>query len=295
MASRAVDTQKPNSQTPALLRLRNSRQSLNPAERQVVDYILANSESVPYSTVSAVAAASGVSEATVIRVSRNTGFSGFHDLKIQLAQSLAEPVKHIQGDLEEADSAETILEKVFMANIQALEESLQTIDRTAFARAADAIANARHVMFFGVGTSGTVALDAVQKFLLTGIRVSAYNDIVLQRMHAALAGPGDVIVGLSQSGATEPTVAALRDANENGATTVAVTANDNSPITKWADITLLISVMELSFQSASNQMRTAQLSVVDALCFSVAVMRRDEFLSNSGRSAEAALSLHVDE
>ena len=208
MASRAVDTQKPNSQTPALLRLRNSRQSLNPAERQVVDYILANSESVPYSTVSAVAAASGVSEATVIRVSRNTGFSGFHDLKIQLAQSLAEPVKHIQGDLEEADSAETILEKVFMANIQALEESLQTIDRTAFARAADAIANARHVMFFGVGTSGTVALDAVQKFLLTGIRVSAYNDIVLQRMHAALAGPGDVIVGLSQSGATEPTVAA---------------------------------------------------------------------------------------
>ncbi len=288
-------TPKATPGTSALLRLRSSRQSLNPAERQVVDYILENSESVPYSTVSAIAAKSGVSEATVIRVSRSTGFAGFHDLKIQLAQSMVEPVKRIQGDLEEGDSSETILEKVFMANIQALEESLQTIDRSEFARATDAIAKARRVLFFGVGTSGTVALDAVQKFLLTGIQVGAYNDIVLQRMHAAVAEPGDVIVGLSQSGATEAIVSALGAARDNGATTIAVTSNAHSPITKRADITLLISVLELSFQSASNQLRTAQLSVVDALCFSVAVMKRDTFLRNSGRSAAAALSLHVDE
>lgn len=295
MKSGPTDTAKGESNTSALVRLKSSRQSLNPAERQVVDYILANSESVPYSTVSSIAANSGVSEATVIRLSRNTGFAGFHDLKIQLAQSLVEPVKRIQGDLEADDPSEVILEKVFMANIQALEESLQTIDRTKFAHAAAAIAKARHVMFFGVGTSGTVALDAVQKFLLTGIRVTAYNDIVLQRMQAAVAEPNDVIVGLSQSGATEAVVSALQVAKDNGATTIAVTSNAHSPITKRADITLLISVPELSFQSATNQMRTAQLSVIDALCFSVAVMKPDTFLRNSGHSAEAAQALHLDE
>lgn len=279
----------------ALLRLKQSRPSLNPAEQQVVDYILENSESVPYSTVSTVAARSGVSEATVIRVSRATGFAGFHDLKIQLAQSMVEPVNRIQGDIEDGDSSETILDKVFMANIQALEESLQTIDRAEFARATEAIANANKVLFFGVGTSGTVALDAVQKFLLAGVQVSAFNDIVLQRMHAAVAGPGDVIVGLSQSGATEAIIAAVGAARENGATTIAVTSNPHSPITRRADITLQVSVLELSFQSASNQLRTAQLSVVDALCFSVAMLRRETFLDNSRRSAAAARSLHLDE
>ncbi len=279
--------------TSALSRLRNSRPSLNPAERQVVDYILENVEAIPYSTVSAIAAKSGVSEATVIRVSRSTGFTGFHDLKIQLAQSMVEHVKHIQGDLEEEDPPEAILEKVFRANIQALEESLQTIDRSEFARASDAIARARRVLFFGVGTSGTVALDAVQKFLLTGIQVSAYNDIVLQRMSASIVEPTDVIVGLSQSGATEATVSALSLAKKTGATTIAVTSNGNSQITKHADIALIISVLELSFQSASSQLRTAQLSVVDALCFSVAVLKRDIYLRNSARSVTAAKSLHV--
>ena len=170
---------------------------------------------------------------------------------------------------------------------------MQTIDRAVFEKAVQAISTARRVAFLGVGTSGTVALDAVQKFMVTGIHVVSYTDIVLQAHHAATCSPGDVVVGLSQSGSTATVVSALRTAASLGATVIAITSNSKSPITTVADLSLLLSVPDLSFQSASNEIRTAQLSVIDALCVSVALRSPDLYLLHSEQVEAASRTLHV--
>jgi DNA-binding MurR/RpiR family transcriptional regulator len=277
----------------AALHLRSVRSSLNPAEQRVLDYVLANPDAVVYGTVNKVASSSRVSDATVIRFCRSTGYDSFNDLKIQLAQPAATQARRIQRDLSMGDTPAMILEKVFNANIASLQDSLHTIDRRAFERVVDAIVAASKVVFIGVGTSGTVALDAVQKFLVTGINAVSYTDIVLQAHYAATCSASDVVVGLSQSGSTATVVSALRMAASRGATVVAITSSSKSPITSVASLNIVLSVPDLSFQTASNEIRTAQLSVVDALCVAVALRSPERYLSNSAQVEAASRTLHV--
>lgn len=279
----------------AFLRANSIRKSLSGAQRQVADFILDNVQKVLYLSVSDVAEKSGVSEATVIRVCRSLGFSGFQEMKIQLAQSMPTGVKEIlHGDLEESDTPVVTLEKTFRASVRALEDSLATIDRSVFENAVEAILKAQRVFFYGVGTSGTVALDASDKFLHTGISVHAYNDVVLQVISATTARPTDVVIGISQTGATQPIVLALKTARDNGATTISITSRANSPITRVADLNLLVSATELSVREyVSHELRLAHLTVIDALYLSIALEKRDTYARNKTRADEISKNLHI--
>ncbi|WP_459083023.1 MurR/RpiR family transcriptional regulator [Mesorhizobium sp. A623] len=119
------------------------------------------------------------------------------------------------------------------------------------------------------------------------------TDIVLQAHYAATCSAGDVVVGLSQSGSTATVVSALRMAASRGATVVAITSSSKSPITSVASLSLVLSVPDLSFQTASNEIRSAQLSVVDALCVAVAMRSPERYLQNSAQVEAASRSLHV--
>ncbi len=290
-----VSSLRPNSARTALSRAHSLRKSLSNAQQKAADYILDHPEEVVYASVSDVAERCGASEATVIRVCRSLGFAGFQELKIQLAQSLTTEVEVIHGDLVEADTSQTVLEKTFRASMRALEDSLATIDRKVFSDAVDAILEANRLLFYGVGTSGAVALDANDKFMHTGIPVSAYNDVVLQLQSALTTGRSDVAVGISQSGATQPIVLALRTARENGATTIAITSRRGSPITQVADLNLLVSATEVSVREyVSHELRLAHLSVIDALYLSVALRKRDTYLLNKQRSDQISKRLRIN-
>lgn len=279
----------------AFTRANSIRRSLTGAQRKVADFIFDNVEKVLYLSVGDVAHASGVSEATVIRVCRSLGFSGFQEMKIQLAQSVPTGVKEvIHGDLEESDTPEVILEKTFQASMRALQDSLATIDRSVFERAVDAICQAKRVLFYGVGTSGTVALDASDKFLHTGLSVHAYNDVVLQVISATTTGPTDVVIGISQTGATQPVVLALQTARENGARTISITSRVDSPITRVAELNLLVSATELSVREyVSHELRLAHLTVIDALYLSVALRKKDTYSRNKARADEISKNLRI--
>ena len=278
----------------AILRLRSIVDSLSPSERRVADFVLKNAARVVYSSVSSVADGSSVSEATVIRFCRHAGFDGFNDLKVRLAQTVTGPAQHIHHDLVSGDTPGTILKKVFRANAQALVDSVEMIDPSEFERAVEAIDSADKVILIGVGTSGTVALDAIQKFLVAGVNVVAFTDVVLQALSATMCTANDAVIGISRSGATQAVVSALNTAAQQGATTIAVTSRSGTPITEIASISLLLSDSEVSFQSASNMTRrTAHLIVMDALCMSVAMRSPQLFLKNSARLEEISQKLHT--
>ncbi len=62
---------------------------LNKAERKVAEVILQNPQQATRFSIAALAQAAAVSEPTVNRFCRSFGMSGYPELKIQLAQSLA--------------------------------------------------------------------------------------------------------------------------------------------------------------------------------------------------------------
>ena len=123
-----------------------------------------------------------------------------------------------------------------------------------------AVRRGGRLLYVGSGTSGRlgvldaaecpptfgVSRETVQAVLAGGTRAltraaEAAEDDAEQGRHdlaARRVGPRDVVVGLTASGRTPYTLGALRYARSRRATTVAITANPASPVTRLARIVI---------------------------------------------------------
>ncbi len=273
-----------------LARLDGARRSLKSAERKVAEWVLAHPEELITSTITEVAKASEVAEATVLRFSRRFDFKWYQDLKITLARELVPPIATIDAELKEDDPPETIFHKVFQANVQALKDTLEVLDAKEIDRAAEVLKSAKRIFFIGVGTSGPNVVDAYNKFFRLGIDCHCYTDSHLQVMAAALLQPGDVVVAISHSGSTKDPIETLKVAKEAGATTICITNNALSPITKIADIKLVTASRETRFRHEALASRIAQTSIINSLFMILSLADPERTLKNTRKIEKTIVS-----
>lgn len=269
-----------------LLNIKSIYPSFKPAERRVADYVLRNPKRVVHVSITELAKAAKVSDATVVKFCKRLGYQGFQEFKILLAQDVV--VRHtlVDGQLEQGDDPRTIKEKVFRANMNALQDTTQVLDDRALEQAVDALVQAREIHFYGLGSSGIVALDGEQKFSRIGRLASASIDAHMQITRAILLEPGDVAIGLSHSGETREIAEALETARECGATTIAITNHSSSSVAKIADLVLLTSGRGSLFSKEGIASRITQLATIDALFAAVALAdleRSQEVLDKTTR------------
>ena len=270
-----------------LLNLRSSYPTFRPAERRVADEILENPAQVVHLSVTELAWQAKVSDATVVKFCKRMGYKGFQEFKILLAQDVVIKQAPIYGEIEPDDDVGTIKEKIFQANITALQDTVKVLNTEALEAAVQAVGNAREIHFYGMGASGIVALDAEQKFSRIGLRASAFIDAHMQITRAVLLKPGDVAVGISYSGETREIVEALQTARSAGALTIAVTNYSASAVVDVADFVLLTSSQENIFRSGAISSRIAQLSTIDTLFIAVALVDFEQSMQSIERTKEA--------
>jgi DNA-binding MurR/RpiR family transcriptional regulator len=254
-----------------LLRIERSTAAMRPTERRVADYIRTHPEEVIRLSVTALAEVAQASEATVVRLCQRLGYQGYQELKIALARELANPLALIHEDIQEGDGPRAVIAKVFASHLQTLELTRRTLDPHALARAAQALAEARRVEIFALGTSVPIALDLHGKVLRIGVPSTVTADAHLMAVAARQLGRRDVAVGISHSGASRDVVEAVRAARLGGATTIALTNFGRSPLTRVAEIRLFTASQETRFRSEPLVSRLAQMAVVDALFVAVAL------------------------
>jgi DNA-binding MurR/RpiR family transcriptional regulator len=247
----------------SLARIRSRLPAFATAEQKVALWVLQHAEDVVQMSMAQVARECGVSDTTVLRFCRAAGFQGYTDMKLAIVQDMASPTQLVHDDISEDDDAMTIARKVFHSNIQALQDTLEVLDGEALVKAADMIAAARQILIIGVGTSGPIVQDMYHMFFRLGFNVRAQTDSYLQLMEAALVSEGDVVVGVSQSGSSTDPVLTVEEAKRNGAGTIVITGNAESPITQYADVTLLAVSRETRAEAIAS--RIAQMTLVDAL------------------------------
>lgn len=243
------------------------------ASQKIADYLLANHQKAIYMTVLQMADACGVSEASVVRFCKNIGYSGFNEMKINLAAESDQGGQVIMGDVDPTDDEGTILDKVFSQEILALQATLRAVDRDAFSRAVSRIAFANRIEFFACGNTGAIARDASYRFLRVGIDVRVGIDKMDSLIHASMLRQGDVAIGISHSGSTKATIQMLEQARKNGAVTICITGMQQTPITKVSDISFVTYAKETACSNVAMTSRIAQLALIDALVVAVAFKR----------------------
>lgn len=247
----------------SLARIRSKYPTLAASEARVATWVLQQPESIMHLSMAQVAQACGVSDTTVLRFCRNSGFQGYTDLKLSIARDLTNSKQLIHDDIVEGDTPIVMAQKVFISNILALYDTLEVLDEEVLTKALGLLSGADHILFVGVGTSEPIVNNAYNLFMRLGLNCRAQTDSYMQLMEVALLRPGDLVVGISQSGSSVDPVLTLKQAKQNGASTICITGNTQSPITEYADVTLLSVAREARAEAIAS--RLAQDTIIDAL------------------------------
>jgi DNA-binding MurR/RpiR family transcriptional regulator len=271
----------------ALTRIRSSYPSLAVSEKRVADWVMEEPEKIIHLSMAQVARECGVSDTTVLRFCRNSGFQGYTDLKLSIARDVVSPTQVIHDDIAEGDAPATIARKVFLSNIQAIYDTMEVLDEEALIAAINLINNARTVLLVGVGTSAPVVQSLYNMLMRGGMSCKVQTDSYLQLMEMALVEPGDVVLAVSQSGISIDPVLTLKEAKKNGASTICITGNPNSAITEYADVTLISVAREARSEAIAS--RLAQMSIVDALYVIIALNTIETSTQNEKRIWDALL------
>jgi RpiR family carbohydrate utilization transcriptional regulator len=213
---------------------------LRKSEKKIADYLRKNSRQRLDASITELARLLNVSEATVSRFCRTLRYRGFQDLKLSLARDLStvERFQNIPTDIEETDPPELVSQKLSDTLSNAIIETQRTLDMKALNAAVNEIARARHVEIYGVGGAHAVAMEAEHLFLKAGIKCAAHSDGYMQTVTASMLGEDCVAIGLSHTGLSIHVVNALKIASDNGATTICITSNVESPLAGAAEICL---------------------------------------------------------
>jgi len=202
--------------------------------------------------------------------------SGYPELKIQLAQSLASGAAFVTQAVAADDGPEAYTRKIFSSTIASLDSAHKLLDPKLIDRAVDLLIQARQIHFFGLGASSSVALDAQHKFFRFNLAVSAHSDVLMQRMIASVAHTGDLFVVISYTGRTRELVDVAHLARQNGASVLGLTAA-NSPLARASTLSLDIPLPEDTDIYMPMTSRIIQLTVLDVLATGVTLRRGVDF------------------
>jgi RpiR family carbohydrate utilization transcriptional regulator len=269
-----------------LTQIKASLDQLSRSERKVAEFVLADASQVLSMSIARVAKEANVSEPTVNRFCRTFSATGFPDFKLRLAQSLASGPALTTSMVSENDSMSEIFSKLTDKALCSVQELKSSIDIPTLERAVDLFCQARQVAFFGMGASGSVARDAQHKFFRFNVPVVAYEDGLMQRMHASAMGTGDLAVVISHTGRTRAMVEAATFAREAGASVLALTRSD-TPLSRVASLTLPVNVDENTDLYIPMVSRLMQLLVLDVLVTGVAQKRGSDFQPHLARIKKA--------
>jgi RpiR family transcriptional regulator, carbohydrate utilization regulator len=250
------------------------REQLRPSERKLADYVMEAPREVLDMAMTDFAARVGVSQPTIARFCHALGFSGFREFKIRLAQSIASdvPTPAVYRDVRADEPAAGVAAKVLDRTIGALIEVRNSLSSDSVATAIAWLAGARRIEFYGAGGSGIAALDVQHKFFKLGVPSVAYSDPHTYTTSAALLGPGDVVVVISNTGRTRDILDAVKSALDGGAKVIAIT-HGNSPLARMASVGLFANVDEDTDIFSPMTSRVSHLAIGDILAVGVALAR----------------------
>lgn len=261
-----------------LVTIRSIYPSLSKVEARISDYILDNDQNIINMTISNFAQQVEVAESSIIRFCRRLGYDGFTSLKINLAKNTQSSKEYVLDEISiDEDSVDPmrVTAKVFSSISRTLSETLQIIDSSALERTVDLLCSAKKIVFYGVGTSATIATDAYYRFMRIGLPTSASIDPHIMMISASMLNKDCVAVGISHTGCSKETIRAMRIAHDCGATTICITSYVDSPITKYSDVRLVTSASESKIMREAVTSRIAHISLLDSIYTCIALRKYD--------------------
>ncbi|MEM7424266.1 MAG: MurR/RpiR family transcriptional regulator [Pseudomonadota bacterium] len=269
-----------------LERLTDEWNGLTPEAQKAARYVLENPLEVGVSTVREIAEAAQVKPNTLVRMARQVGFDGYDDFRAPFREAIRrgaagfpDRARWLQ-DVARRGETGALFADMVSAALSNLEETFAGTDEAALTDAANAIWSADNVFALGVGQHNSnarnfsyLASTGMKRFhTIPSTGSTAIDDL-------AWAGPRDVLIAITMRPYRTDTVAAVRLAQEQEMTVIALSDSPASPIVRGADHRFIVPVETPQFFPSS----VGVIALLEALLSFVVAIASDEIVDRVDR------------
>lgn len=256
--------------------IQEGMQTFSKGQRKIANFILESYDKAAFMTASRLGKKVGVSESTVVRFASELGYDGYPDMQRSLQKMIRNRLTTVQRIEVAKDRLgnQDLLSMVLQSDMEKIRMTLEELDRESFNRAVDAIVSARKIYVIGVRSSASVASFLHFYFNLIFDNVTLVSANTASEIFESLlrVGERDVVIGVSFPRYSSRTVQAMSFARDRGATTVAITDSEASPLAPISTCSLMARSDMASFVDSL----VAPLSLVNALLVAVSQRKNDE-------------------
>lgn len=207
------------------------------AEKRVADYILASPSSVVRMSMNRLSEASGTSDASVMRMCKLVGETGFYQLKISLAMELSTSPTLARKEVVSDGDPNDIVDFLRRTGEGILSIS-KTLDPQSVRDAIAMLKEAGTVFVFGWGNSSTIAADLAHRLARCGTRTFTTESTEYILRSLVVADTADVFIAFTHTGLSTVSIEAMRVAHEQGIRVILVTNDPTSEAGSLADCIL---------------------------------------------------------
>ncbi len=247
---------------PVLDVIKDNYEKIFSAEKKVADYILDHPQDAVDANVSELAKASGVSDATVVRMCHHLGYKGYYQFRLMLAKDVG---RDESDEIEEQQDKPNHVLKIFHDYVNSLTAIGENLNEEDMQACANLIKTCKQAHILAVGNTTPLAL--YMGFRLGRLGVKCTYDISPEYFlnHVNLADKGDIIIAISQSGGSRQVIQGMELAKEKGLKMIAITGYRQSPVSDLADYVLISNGRKESFNYYRNYAHLKETALIDVL------------------------------
>ncbi len=243
------------------------KQNATESEKEVLRYLINNTREAVEMDIHTMAKKCFCSPATIIRVCKKNGFSGFKDLKHALQNDInfSQQLNQVNLTSSADEKLPNIVANVLNANISAIQNVYNLLDFEELNQIVTLLLSSRYIYLYGIGASFLVSKDLQQKFERINKRTFLYEDIHLQLVSSTNLEKDDIAIIVSYSGLTKEIIEITKNVKMCGGKVIAITKYGTSRLSSLSDYNLFVPTLEKPLRVGASSSRVSQLSVVDIL------------------------------
>lgn len=242
---------------PVLEVIQDNYDEIFSAEKKVADYVLENPQEAVNATVSELAKASGVSDATVVRMCHHLGYKGYYQFRLMLAKDV--------GRNNEQDNGSNAVVRIFQDYANIMTAIGDNIDEEVMQGCVNLIKTCKQAHIMAVGNTTPLALYMGFRLGRLGVKCTCAISPEYFLNYVNLADEDDIIIAISHSGSSKQIIQGMELGKEKKLKMMAITGSRQSPVFQLADYTLISNGKNESFDFYKNYAHLNETALIDAL------------------------------
>ena len=256
--------------------LQERKATFSKGQRLIAKYITEEYDKAAFMTANRLGKNVGVSESTVVRFAVELGFDGYPSMQKAMQEMVLNRLTSVQR-IEVANNRigdQDVISMVVQSDIEKLRQTEETISRTEFNAAVNAVLGAKRVYILGVRSAAPLAnfLGYYLNYMFNNVHV--ITGCGTSEMFEKIVGVNsdDVVIAFSFPRYSSATTKGAQYCRSTGATVIGITDQRTSPLGSTCDHVLLAKSDMVSLVDSL----VAPLSIVNALIVAIAAKREQE-------------------